>query len=240
MYEPASFIAVSITLTLLGLVAILLRAYVRTKLCPGNLGFDDLFVVIAWFLVSGTTVLTIIGTTPFPSMKMGFIDSSKGTVNGGLGRHSHQADGGGPLLDDRTILTLKVIYAQDIVEKLGFGCIKLSFLFFYRRIFVTGASAITKIFTDVMIALVVLWALSLFIVEILVCGAHPEVLWAYQNAAERSSSCVNTSAVLLVFAVTDVLGDLLIIGLPLQCVWRLNKSRKDKIGLGLIFSLGLM
>ncbi|KAI9662671.1 MAG: hypothetical protein M1831_002714 [Alyxoria varia] len=209
MYEPGSFIAVSISLTVLGLVAVLLRAYVRTKLRPGNLGFDDLFIVI-------------------------------GTVNGGLGRHTQLDDDGAPLLDDRTTLTLKVIYAQDIIEKLAYGCIKLSFLFFYRRIFVTGVSTLSRIFTDVMIALVALWAFSLFVAEVFVCGGHPKVFWSYDNVAERKTSCVNTSVILLVFAVTDVLGDLLIMGLPLQRVWRLNKSLKDKIGLALIFSLGLI
>lgn len=45
---------------------------------------------------------------------------------------------------------------------------------------------------------------------------------------------------LLWFGITDVLGDIAVLALPYPCIRKLQKSRRDKVGITAIFLLGTL
>lgn len=114
---------------------------------------------------------------------------------------------------------------------------KLSVLLFYRRIFSTPRF---RLLNDIMICLIVLWTATFLLAEIFVCGVNPKILWTYETSEEKSCHCINTSMVLLWFAVTDVIGDFAVLAIPWKPVQILQKSRKEKIGIISIFMLGAL
>ena len=110
-------------------------------------------------------------------------------------------------------------------------------LFFYRRVFNIPSF---KLATDVLIGFVVAWTLAFFLTEIFNCGVRPQVQWNYRSSEEKSSECVNNSFLLLWFAITDVIGDIIILAMPWRPIMGLQKSVKDRIGLLGIFMLGAL
>jgi hypothetical protein len=74
---------------------------------------------------------------------------------------------------------------------------------------------------------VILWSLANLIQELTVCGTGRPMC-----ADQRSTDLGN--------CVFNALGDLTILVLPLWPIWRLQMKRGAKIGLSLVFSLGVM
>lgn len=265
MYSPDSFIALAIVLPLLGAAAVCVRFYVRWHVRSSHVGADDHMIVAGCLLVCAMGANQLLGRAKFPSLHV-FEEVAElnhpqtGTILGGLGRHTPTAANGSPIIDQRTKTLLKVcaqkldhrstflgtflrfffsqsIYAQDIIEKLAYGFIKLSVLFFYRRVFCTPRFVRT---TDVVIALTAAWTASFFVVSVFVCGVHPDIQWTYTSAHEKKTQCADSSMVLLWFAITDVLGDILILFLPSRPVRILQKSAKEKACILGIFMLGAL
>lgn len=61
-YNVASLIGTAIALPLLGVLAVILRFYVRLRLRPTFIGTDDWLIVLAVVLVVGQGICQIIGT----------------------------------------------------------------------------------------------------------------------------------------------------------------------------------
>ena len=58
--------------------------------------------------------------------------------------------------------------------------------------------------------------------------------------SKDSLSCPAQEWVLLWFAITEVLGDIAILSLPFPCIRRLQKCKREKIGICAIFALGIV
>lgn len=127
------------------------------------------------------------------------------------------------------------IYAQDIQEKLAYGFIKMSVLLFYRRVFNLPNF---RLATNIMLGIMAAWTVAFFVAEIFECGVHPQVQWNYKSSEEKNSTCVDNSFLLLWFAITDVIGDIAILCMPIRPISSLQKSLKEKLGLIGIFMLG--
>ena len=115
-----------------------------------------------------------------------------------------------------------------MIEKVTYSAIKLSVLFLYRRIF--GVNQTFRKITDSLIVLVVIWGLTFLFLESFICV----------SAGASSLSCVGQEWTLLWFAITEVMGDIVILSLPYPRIRRLQMSRRDKIGLTGIFALGTL
>jgi hypothetical protein len=125
-------------------------------------------------------------------------------------------------------------YAQTIIEKPLYGLMKLSALFFYRRIFTTHRHFLT--FNSVMIALVTTWTAAFLIVDVFLCGTTPWVLWT----PGAVHTCVNRNNLNLLFSITDAVGDILIVSMPFPVISKLQIDRRQKIAVALIFLLGAL
>ena len=92
------------------------------------------------------------------------------------------------------------------------GCIKLSFLCFYRRIFCQGNTGLYKGIIYFMIGIVAAWTISFFFGFLFACKGDFSAWWgSYVNLVAK---CVQTYNTLYGLAVSDVVTDGIIIFLP--------------------------
>lgn len=96
---------------------------------------------------------------------------------------------------------------------LALGSVKLSFMFFYRRVFRTGDS---KAFDRVMfsvVAIIVAWTASFFFALMFECGTQFHYIWTrFENR------CVKGLKLQVGFAVSDFITDFIVLGFPLPFV----------------------
>lgn len=209
-YPPASLIATGIIFAVLCLASTATRFWVRVHY-KHSLGVDDWLIVVAAVLVSTFNCLQV-------------EDAIYGQATGG--NNSAAA----------AVLSSKINYSQLIMEKIAYGCIKLSFLFFYRRIF--GLWPVFRKIDNFFIVFVSAWALAYFISAIFVCGVHPAIQWSdYSNRAEQ---CYNIGDVLFSYAVTNVFTDVAVLCLPFAYVHRLQMSSRKKWAVAGVFLLGFL
>lgn len=122
-----------------------------------------------------------------------------------------------------------------VIEKAGFGAIKLSILFFYRRIF--GVWKSFRRANNALLWIVLAWAVVFTLADVLICGAHPELIWGYDQTIPLKR-CGNRGALLLAFSVTSVATDLPILGLPFFYISRLQMATSRKWATSLVFFIG--
>lgn len=82
-----------------------------------------------------------------------------------------------------------------------------------------------------------MWTLAFWLAEIFICGTHPKALW---DGKPANVHCANQSYLLLWFAITDVLGDILILTMPYPCIRKLQMDRRRKIAISGVFMLGTL
>jgi hypothetical protein len=124
-----------------------------------------------------------------------------------------------------------------IIEKLAFGFIKLSLLFFFRRIF--GFWPSFRRWNNILIGLVTAWTIAFALADLLLCGTHIEMHWAIDQAPGKKY-CGSTGALLIAFAITSVLTDAMVLSLPLPYIGKLQMARARKWAASFIFLLGGM
>ena len=109
-------------------------------------------------------------------------------------------------------------WAIIIMQPTALGLTKLSFLFFYRRVFVTGAKKRDNfdILTSLAIVIVACWTIAYLFTNIFVCKGHWAAIWT--NLETLTTQCVKTSTMLLSLAISDFLTDLMVILLPVHKV----------------------
>jgi hypothetical protein len=135
----------------------------------------------------------------------------------------------------QVIVSHQIDWAMIVIEKAAFGAIKLSILFFYRRIF--GVWDSFRRVNNALLWIVFIWTLVFTLADVLICGAHPELIWGFdQTIALRQ--CGNRGALLLAFSVTSVATDLPVLGLPFFYISRLQMAKEKKVATSFVFFLG--
>ena len=90
----------------------------------------------------------------------------------------------------------------------------------------------------VIIVIIGLWTVIFFTVTIFECGVHPDVQWTSPHDVQ--DYCIDTARLLLLFAITDVITDIMVLVLPIREVWRLQMSKRNKYAVTGIFALGAL
>ena len=111
-------------------------------------------------------------------------------------------------------------WAFQLIEKIAFGIIKLAVLTFYQRIFTSRTFMITSWSS---LAIVLAWATSFFFATLFQCHP-PSAVWS-TNREALFTQCIKTVDMLLGFAISDVITDVMILSLPLPMVWQLQLDR---------------
>lgn len=165
-------------------------------------------------------------------------DKSTGGAKDGLAQPTPQGNAPKAYLtttDDAEILTEKIFWAFDLVQCLAFGAVKLSVLYFYRRIFI-GRTFNVVSFT--MITIVVVWSLGFFFAILFRCGTQFWALWA--PLVYLLQNCYNSTPMFLAFTISDVITDVLILLIPVYWIMQLNMSLAKRFGVCSVFLLGLV
>lgn len=120
--------------------------------------------------------------------------------------------------------------------------IKLSILFFYRRLFFSrhvhwmNAHQLFKASCVVTGFIIVIWAAAFFLLNILDCGNNVALNWAPLPIYIKS--CPAGITLERAFAVSDLVIDLILLLLPMPTVWRGNLPRPRKIAVSAVLVLG--
>lgn len=98
---------------------------------------------------------------------------------------------------------------------MAYGCIKISVLFFYRRLFVNGTSTNRDIVTKVAIGIAAAWTMTFFLLQLFMCGQHIAWNWGPFIVLE---TCVDGFKYNNALFTSDLITDILVICLPIPYV----------------------
>jgi hypothetical protein len=111
---------------------------------------------------------------------------------------------------------IQVLWAVELQQILGLGCLKLSFLFFYRRLFCTGHQIWFNRATIFMIVIAIMWTGGLFLAYLFACKTD---FWAFWYSVETVGIyCFNTLLFENALAISDLATDVIIFLMPMPMV----------------------
>ncbi|MCJ1277743.1 hypothetical protein MMC21_005557 [Puttea exsequens] len=202
----------------LATVAVAARLYAR-RLRKAALAWDDYTILAALFFTLGTAILMFVGATM-----------------GGLGRHGEIDDTGMPVWNERLIVFLQINYVSLITGTLTIGLTKVSVILLYRRIF-RGSSG-NRIFnftTWFLLGTCIVWTVAFLAACVFQC--HPiDSNWLELSAGK----CIDENMMYLGQAFSDSITDLMILLVPIPCVWNLHMPAKQKVAVTGMFLLGIL
>ena len=208
---PGHIIAMATVLPVLDILAVALRFYTRRKqrlplkaddwlLIPAVL----LTVAAGAALVAGVALHAVAYQTP----------PMDGWFDAGNGRSAFT-------------ITSQVQWAFYVISIPAIGCVKLSFLFFYHRIFCTGKRNATSWINFALMAIMMIWTLGCWFELVFACGTKFNHFW---SSIPDLASCGNIDMYLFAGALSDCITDVLIIlfPIPLVCLRHLSKRKGSR------------
>lgn len=100
-----------------------------------------------------------------------------------------------------------------MIQIFALAALKLSILFLYRRLFVGRAFNIAS---WALIGLVVTWAVAFCVCLLAQCGSN--IVANFQTLGDLKEKCIDTFAILIALAASDVAVDLVILAIPVPLV----------------------
>jgi hypothetical protein len=122
-----------------------------------------------------------------------------------------------------------------MISIVTYGALKLSVLFLFRRIFVGPVFSKVSL---LVLAIVSAWAVAFFFATLFQCGTVPSRLWS--SPSDVATYCSSYKYIQLGHATSDVATDLVVLTIPMPIIWRLHMTRRQKLGLLVVFMLGYM
>ncbi|KAA8570253.1 hypothetical protein EYC84_002565 [Monilinia fructicola] len=214
---PSSIIAVGAVMPSLALIAVSLRFYVKVK--KRTVGLDDWLILVALVICCALGITLIVGSavkalgqpTPLGDGPLGFFH----------------------VLNDAIVTTEKIKYAFNLLQMIAFGAVKLSVLFFYRRIF---RGKIFDIASWTMIGVVLVWTFGFFFTMMFECRTE---FWAFWSTlSDLLTHCLDDVKFQRVLSISDVVSDILILLIPIPIIWQLNLSIERKVAVCGVFLMG--
>ena len=118
------------------------------------------------------------------------------------------------------------------MEVPALGLTKLSFIYFFRRIFNTRISKWYSYFTSGMIMITIVWTAVFFLAYLFICGSHPQAFWS--SRGDEIAHCVAIQSLHAAFVISDLTLDIFIMSMSIPIVSL--TSFEDYFPLKLIFS----
>lgn len=184
-------------------------------------------------------------------------------MHNGLGLHTYRVVASDPNLPQRLIVVFKVTcpriprgeatsnnytqaaWASAILQSSCLLCIKLSLLFFYRRIFLVSQKWL-KVCWWINVIYAVLWTIGSIFFFLFQCkpvGYYWNRLYLSMHVPPPfpvSGSCPNQVQQISGPLITSLISDVMILLLPIATLLHLQISKRRKIGLLIIFSFGTL
>ncbi|CAG9987080.1 unnamed protein product [Clonostachys byssicola] len=214
-YPFSVTIPVYVIFTAVGILLTALRFWTRVALTRQHLGADD------WFIAGGVVIL-------MACTALQCLNALHGT--GGEAVSTEDAV-------ERAVTAHKINFIMVVIEKPAFGAIKLSLLFFYRRIFTVRRSF--RLANNILIVIIILWTVAFVLSDLLICGTKLSLSFD-ANQKLAAAHCGDKGLMLLLFAITSFVTDVSVLIVPLFYIRGLQMPKQQKWGAGLIFLLGLM
>lgn len=111
-----------------------------------------------------------------------------------------------------------MLYPFELVEIPALGLTKLSFVFFFRRVFNTRIKRWYDILTSGMIITTTAWTIGFFFAFLFICSTKPRSYW--ESPKLELADCVRTQKLHNALVVSDVILDVVIISMsiPIVCI----------------------
>ena len=129
-------------------------------------------------------------------------------------------------------IILKLMVSYSLIYTFAISTIKLSVLLFYLRVFVGQRF---RLITKIVAGVVVVYTLANVLLLVLICRP-----FAANYDMTVGGSCGDQPTAYISIGAYNIISDVVILCLPIPMVWRLKAKREMKIGLTLIFLVGLM
>ena len=126
---------------------------------------------------------------------------------------------------------LQILFALQRANAPALVCIKTSILLFYMRLF---PSKTFKMFAWGNMAYTICWGISAFFVNLTVCTP---IAFFYDKTIENGH-CRNQAISGTANGALSLLGDVMILCLPIPMIWKLHVNLRRKIALIGVFMLG--
>ncbi|KAH8906156.1 hypothetical protein BR93DRAFT_969368 [Coniochaeta sp. PMI_546] len=126
----------------------------------------------------------------------------------------------------------RISFALQRANQPALACIKTSIVLFYVRIFSTRKF---RVAAYCVIAYTIAWAISTWIVNLTVCTP----IAFYYDRTIPGGTCRNQAISGSINGGLSLLGDILVLGLPIPVVWSLKINTRKKAGILGIFLLGV-
>ena len=101
----------------------------------------------------------------------------------------------------------------DLLEVYILGGMKLSVIFFYRRLF---RGKVFDNYSKGMIAIVGAWVTAFFFTPLLQCGTRFDYLWS--TFSNHITPCIDSMMYQTAYATSDIITDILILAMPIPIV----------------------
>lgn len=216
-------LAAATVLPALAILVVSIRFYTR-HVQKSKLQTDDWLTLPALLFVIGMSISLIFGVaqhaigypTPEPASKEAAITATIPQV----------------------VISDKIEYGFELLAILALGLIKLSVVFFCRRIFVVQSASRTSIITWIYVGALTVWTLVLLIGFAQGCHGNVAAEWGSNEVSEQY--CTDGEYWEEGWAMSDFITDVFVICLPLPLVWHLHASLKKKIAISCVFLVGLI
>ncbi|GAB7336224.1 hypothetical protein MBLNU13_g08991t2 [Cladosporium sp. NU13] len=195
------------------------RFYLRVRRLAGPFGYDDAFMLIAWLSSVAFTACAWYTTTYL-----------------GVDRHTWDV----PVTSFSE--AAKIAWILQVLMLFASGATKASVLLFYRRL-VTGTLARRwKLAIYFALAFHAAYLIGLTLGYVLICRPLEAYWMSYDYNWHKEFTCASADAINPVIGVLSILSDIYAVALPFIILhyYTLDVPRAQKIGLNIIFALGLL
>lgn len=127
---------------------------------------------------------------------------------------------------------LKLIVSYELLYCLSTSTIKFSVLLFYLRVFVNPG---LRLAVKCTIALVALWTVGNILQVFLICRP-----FAATYDPTVKGECGNRQGSFVAIGAFNAITDVLILALPIRTVWKLKIKTGSKVGVTVVFLIGLL
>ncbi|KAL4912936.1 hypothetical protein BDW62DRAFT_214615 [Aspergillus aurantiobrunneus] len=225
LVRPGHVWAAGIVLPVVCAILVSLRFYVRRSKNQ-RIGVEDWMSAIALVLVFGMGACLIVGV-----------------VQGVMGYPTPLPEGIDPQEAYQQSIEnyekiAKIQFYYQLIMIVAYGCIKVSLILFYRRLFVVTRWSPFDITCVAYLAFMVAWTLWLFLWFLWACRLDIDLHWA--PLSEVEDRCGDPLAPEMALVISDLVTDLMILALPLPVIWRLQLRWRRKVTLSLVFLVGLV
>ncbi|KAI1342935.1 hypothetical protein F5Y15DRAFT_428899 [Xylariaceae sp. FL0016] len=216
-YTPSVLVGTALVFIILSISAVGLRFYARSR-SFAYYGVDDWTCLPALAICLGLCVNQIISA-----------------IYGGLGSHQELVDG--KLAHTSQLYVYeKTKWVAQVLGVIANALVKISVLFFFRRIFAVGTFRSVRLINNALIFLVAAWGITFTFVHAFQCVPASA---AWELFEYEQTDCIQGFPYYF-FGISDVVIDMIIFILPMHHLWRLKMPSSQKIAVACVFMVGSM